>query len=292
MDKQLLILPFDHRASFARDILKAQKVGRSEIRQIKVLKEIIFAAFLQARKKFPLIQEQLGILVDEEYGTAILRQAKKNNILFTMPTEKSGQVQYQFEFGASFGQHIKKFAPTYVKALVRYNPANTKINQAQLKTLKRLSVFCKKNKFKLLLELLVPPTEKDIAICKNKEKYDVTRRFELTVKAVQEMNKVLKVDIWKLEGFNETKQYEKLTKVGAPGKIIILGRAQTAQALTKWLEAGGRLKSVIGFAIGRSIFEAPLKLYVAGKLDKVKTTNKIANNYVRYIKLWLKIKSK
>jgi hypothetical protein len=39
-----------------------------------------------------------------------------------MPVEKSGQDEFDFEFGSDFGRHIEAFDPTFAKVLVRYNP--------------------------------------------------------------------------------------------------------------------------------------------------------------------------
>jgi hypothetical protein len=39
-----------------------------------------------------------------------------------MPVEKSGQDEFDFEYGEDFGSHIEDFDPTFSKVLVRYNP--------------------------------------------------------------------------------------------------------------------------------------------------------------------------
>ena len=38
------------------------------------------------------------------------------------PAEKSGQEEFDFEYGDEFAQHIEAFRPTFCKVLVRYNP--------------------------------------------------------------------------------------------------------------------------------------------------------------------------
>ena len=52
-----------------------------------------------------------------------------------MPVEKSGQNEFDFEYGADFGANIEKFNPDFSKVLVRYNPddPDTELNQRQLR---------------------------------------------------------------------------------------------------------------------------------------------------------------
>ena len=57
-----------------------------------------------------------------------------------MPVEKSGQNEFDFEYGDDFGAHIEKFDPDFSKVLVRYNPDDdAEMNERQLARLKRLA---------------------------------------------------------------------------------------------------------------------------------------------------------
>ena len=50
-----------------------------------------------------------------------------------MPVEKSGQNEFDFEYGDDFGAHIEKFDPDFSKVLVRYNPDDdAEMNERQL----------------------------------------------------------------------------------------------------------------------------------------------------------------
>jgi len=58
------------------------------------------------------------------------------------PAEKSGQDEFDFEYGEDFAKHIEAFNPTFCKVLVRYNPEGDKtLNQRQAARLKRLSDY-------------------------------------------------------------------------------------------------------------------------------------------------------
>ena len=47
-----------------------------------------------------------GILVDEEFGAGILRDAIENEYVTALSTEKSGTDEFEFEYGADFFRHI------------------------------------------------------------------------------------------------------------------------------------------------------------------------------------------
>ena len=54
--------------------------------------------------------------------------------------ERSGQAEFQFEYGADFGAHVERFDPELVKALVRFNPdGDAELNRRQLERLRALS---------------------------------------------------------------------------------------------------------------------------------------------------------
>ena len=80
-----------------------------------------------------------GILVDEQFGADILHDAAKRGFVTACPAEKSGQDEFDFEYGDDFARHIDAFGPTFCKVLVRYNPEGDKaMNGRQAERLKRL----------------------------------------------------------------------------------------------------------------------------------------------------------
>jgi myo-inositol catabolism protein IolC len=142
-NKPLYILPYDHRSSFEKGLygwsgaLSAEQTDR-----IAKTKEVIYDAFKLALTK-GLAKERAGILVDEQFGAAILRDASKNGYITAMPAEKSGQAEFQFEYGERWAAHIEAFKPTFSKVLVRYNPEDDDaMNRRQAARLKLLGDFC------------------------------------------------------------------------------------------------------------------------------------------------------
>src|SRR5437764_4897852 len=125
--------------------------------EIAATKQVIYDAFKSAVAG-GVAKDKAGILVDEQFGAAILQDAAKNGYSTSCPAEKSGQDEFDFEYGEDFGKHIDKFNPTFCKVLVRYNPEADKAgNQRQAARLKRLSDWLHANKRLFMFELLVPP---------------------------------------------------------------------------------------------------------------------------------------
>ena len=284
MKQELLILPFDHRSSFLRDILcLSAKPDKKQVEEVKELKRMIFEGFLLAANK----EKSFGILVDEEYGENILKEAKEKKIITCLPVEKSGEKILKLNYPKSFEEHIDKFNPDFVKILIRYNPLNKKDNQKQLKVLSQINDFCQKRKYKVILELLVPPAKEDLKI----KNYEKEIRAERTVGAINEIKEKIKVDIWKLEGFEKNQWKEVIKATNKGSQIIFLGRGEDKKKVIKWMKAATINKEIIGFAIGRTIFLETLKKYYSKKISKEKAIKTIASNFSSFVKLWRKEKS-
>ena len=95
-----------------------------------------------------------------------------------MPVEKSGQDEFDFEYGDDFGSHIERFDPDFAKVLVRYNPdGDAEMNARQLERLKRLADWLHDNDRKFLFELLVPATDEQLATVNgDSDRYDAELR--------------------------------------------------------------------------------------------------------------------
>ena len=286
MKQELFILPFDHRSSFLRDILDlSQKPNKKEKEEVKQLKNIIFEGFFSVAKK-EKNKKKFGILVDEEYGERILNKANKEKVTICLPVEKSGKDELALEYGKKFKEHVDKFKPDFVKILIRYNPLNSETNKKQLKVLYKINKLSKK--YKIILELLVPPTENEKKI----KNYDRKIRIERTIGAIEEIKKAIKVNIWKLEGFEKNQWKKVIDTIPKESKIIFLGRGQDKKKVVRWLKAAAPFKEIVGFAIGRTTFLETLKEYHKGKILKEKAIKIIANNFKNFIELWRKQKIK
>src|SRR5258708_26853604 len=122
-DKPLYIQPFDHRGSFQTKMFGWKGALTAEqIAEIAAAKQVIYDAF-EVAVQDSVPREKAGILVDEQFGSAILRDAAANGYTTACSVEKSGQDEFDFEYGEGFEKHIESFRPTLSKVLARDNPA-------------------------------------------------------------------------------------------------------------------------------------------------------------------------
>jgi 5-dehydro-2-deoxygluconokinase len=157
-DEPLYVLPFDHRGSFETKMVGWEgDLTAEQTAEIAAAKRVICDGF-RAAVAGGVPKEKAGILVDEQFGAAILRDAAAAGCITACPAEKSGQEEFDFEYGDDFAAHIEAIHPTFCKVLVRYNPdGDQALNREQAARLKRLSDYLhSKNQSRFMFELLVP----------------------------------------------------------------------------------------------------------------------------------------
>jgi myo-inositol catabolism protein IolC len=290
----LFILAMDHRDSFGRTLFGVQGTATDkQLADMRNAKSLIFKA-AQRLVGTDLGGGQLGILVDEQLGADVARQARAAGFVLAMPAEVSGSDRFQFEYGDDFGRHIEEFDPDWIKVLVRFNPADpAELQQDQLAGLRRLGDWAEAHRRHWLLELLVPPTREQLAAHEDQALFDERERPALTAKVITTMTKAgVRPRIWKLEGYETTEGAQLvLDTIGHsadPGSAcIVLGRNAPERQVDHWLDVAAPLEGYVGFAIGRSIWDEPLADFVAGRANQETTETEISERYGRFIDRYL-----
>ncbi len=285
--RRFYMLSFDHRGSFEKELLRlAGKPNAAERARIGALKALIYAGFEQAVAA-GAPKEACGLLVDEEFGAAIARSARAAGYALAMPVEQTGQQEFKFEYGDAFSAHIEAFDPTYAKVLVRYNPdGDEQLNARQAARLARLSRWLREHDRELLLELLVPATQAQLAdVGGDREAYDRELRPALVVRTLAALQDAgIEPRIWKVEGLDERADCELVVaqaRRDGRGEVdcVVLGRGANPTKVAGWLEQAAPVPGYIGFAIGRTIWEDALRKHLAGQLDADATSEQIARTY-------------
>lgn len=298
--RDMYIMPFDHRGSFQEKLfgIKGHPTPEQTV-EIASYKKIIYDGFKEAVAA-GVPKDKAGILVDEQFGTDILKDAKSHGYMTACPAEKSGQEEFDFEYGAEFGAHINKFQPTFVKVLVRYNSeGDAALNKRQAERLKKLADYCHSHGNKFMFELLVPATKDQLAKCGgDTAKYDRDLRPALMAQAMLQLQKAgIESDIWKLEGIETEADSRKVAETArnAPHRknvgVIVLGRGENAEKVKLWLTTAAKVPGLIGFAVGRTIFWEPLKGVKDGKWDRKKAADMVRDNYKSFCDLWEKARA-
>jgi myo-inositol catabolism protein IolC len=285
------MLAFDHRGSFQKNLLGIAGIpNAAEAARISDAKRILYEAFELVIDN-GVDRASAGLLVDEEFGADIARRAKDAGVPLAMPVEKSGQAEFDFEFGDEFGDHIELFDATFAKVLVRYNPeGDRELNRRQARRLSTLSDWLHERGRKLLFELLVPATPEQLEqVGSDGERYDLELRPALLVEAIRELQEAgVEPDIWKIEGLDRREDCERVARQARAGgrhgvACIVLGRGADEARVLHWLEQGAGVPGYIGFAVGRTLWWDELSDYVSGRLEREEAAQRIAANYERMI---------
>jgi myo-inositol catabolism protein IolC len=295
-DGQLYILAFDHRGSFQKKMFGIEgDPTPEETATITDAKHLIYEGMVKAVGSGRLRGEEAGVLVDEQFGGDIPRQAREQGLKLAMPVEKSGQDTFDFEYGEQFGDHIERFDPDFSKVLVRYNPeSDAEANREQLGKLKRLADWLHERGRKFLFELLVPATDAQLAaVGGDSDRFDAELRPDLMRRAVEEIQDFgVEVDIWKIEGVDERADAEMLARQtrSGPGReqvvCVLLGRGASEEKVDHWLRQAAPVEGFVGFAIGRSIWWDALKGFLDGSLDREAAAEQVAQKYLRFISVY------
>jgi myo-inositol catabolism protein IolC len=294
-DKPLHILAFDHRGSFHKKFFGVTgEPNAEETARIADAKGVIFEGLLRALDE-GTSRESAGALVDEQFGADIARKAKADGITLAMPVEKSGQDEFDFQYGEDFGAHIEEFDPTFSKVLVRYNPeGDAAMNERQTVRLTRLGDWLHAHDRRFLFELLVPPEPHQLeAVGGDADSWDTRERPALMRRAIAELQAGgVEPDVWKIEGIDRREDCESIAQQcrSGPGRAnvacVVLGRGADDTAVEHWLRTGRGVPGYIGFAIGRSIWWDPLKAYVDGDAPRDEAAGRIAAKYRRFVEVY------
>jgi myo-inositol catabolism protein IolC len=219
--------------------------------------------------------------------------------VLSMPVEKSGQNEFDFEHGEAFGEKIEEFDPDFSKVLVRYNPdGDGAMNERQTVGARpELGDWLHAHGRKFLFELLVPAEPAQLEIGR-------WRRRSLR----RELRPGLMMDaiVGAARGRGGGGHLEDRGHRRHRGACRVIAqlvphrrprprgvrRARPRRGRREGRRVAARRRAgstgYIGFAIGRSIWWEPLKGYVEGKVPRQDTAASIARNYRRFVDVYEK----
>ena len=157
-----------------------------------------------------------------------------------------------------------------------------------------LSDWLHENDRKFLFELLVPATDAQLQqVGGDDDRYDSELRPELMRRAIETIQATgIEVDIWKIEGVEDGDDAAMLAEQRRSGsgrenvKCVVLGRGASTDKVDRWLQAAAPVEGFVGFAIGRSIWWDALKGFLDGGVPREQAAGQIADNYLRFTKVY------
>jgi myo-inositol catabolism protein IolC len=295
-DGKLYILAFDHRGSFQTKMFGIEgEPSPEQTETISDAKHLIFEGMLKAVEA-GVDPGATGVLVDEQFGVPknIPGEAKERGLLLAMPVEKSGQNEFDFDYGDDFGAHIEQLNPDFSKVLVRFNPdGDAEMNARQSERLKRLADWLHEHDRKFLFELLVPAEDHQLEqVGGDTNRYDAELRPELMRRTIIELQDAgIEADIWKIEGIDTQEDCDLIARTarrgGRDGVVcVVLGRGADDAKVDHWLRQGAPVEGYAGFAIGRTIWWDALKGFLDGNVEREDAAQKIADNYLRFVQVY------
>ncbi len=289
----LYFLAFDHRGVFARTVFGTTGEPTPEQETAMVdAKHLIFEGVRRAAQVGAVPEGQAGVLVDELYGASVARDAKADGIVLVMPVETPDRELFEFAYGADWRAHVEAFEPDFAKVLVRYNAdGDAAGNALQAERLAELSRWLRETGRKLLFELIVTPTDVQIAAAGgDPERFEREQRPALIVRAMAALQDAgVEPDVWKIEGLDNLLDAEAAATQARIGDgragvaCTILGAGAPDARVDHWLRTAAAVDGFVGFAIGRSIWRDAVRAHLANTLDRDTAAQQIADNYLRFV---------
>jgi 5-dehydro-2-deoxygluconokinase len=298
-DRPLFVQPFDHRGSFTKGFFGlpgAPEIGppADQHSPVSFAKGIVYRGLLRAIE-LGVPKEMVGILVDSQFGSHILADAKGRGIPTSVCVEKTGQKIFDFEYGPGWAHHVRHVGPDIIKVLVRFNPHDDVA--AKFEQMTRLMVLSDYihagNDHVFMFELLVPAvTEEQKAAG---AAYDSEIRPGLMIEAIRELQDFgIEPDIWKIEGLDKRQDAEAVaaqvrnSEARAKAACILLGRGSDTASVHRWLQVAAPVPGFIGFAVGRTNFSLPLKRYIddPSAENEASAIEEIGGNFKGCVDVW------
>ena len=318
-DHSLYLMPFDHRESLQTKMFGWKgTLSAAQTAEIAAAKQVIYDGFLAAVMD-GVPKEHAGILVDEQFGAAILRDAAGRGYTTACPVEKSGQKEFVFEYGEDFARHVEAINPTFCKVFVRYNPeGDAALNHRQATRLKRLSAYLHASGHRFMFELVVPVEPGQMERFQNDPEaygrelaftgdagvghlerfhgdpktYDLELRPALMVRTIHDLQEAgVEPDIWKVEGLDLRDDCMKVVAAARrDGRdrvgCIILGRGDDCKKVRAWLTTAASVTGFIGFAVGRTTWWDPLADWRTERIEREAAVAEIARRYRDWVDIF------
>jgi myo-inositol catabolism protein IolC len=295
----LYLLPFDHRHSYLSGMFGfSGPLTDSQHAAVVDSKRLIYEGFVLALDR-GVPAAHSGILVDEEFGTDILRDAARRGAITALSVESSGSDEFQFEYGDDFAAHIESFDPTFAKVLVRFNPqGDAALNQRQVKRLATLSAWCREHEQRLMFELLLPATPEQLARAGGSAAdYDRQQRPALMLEAIAALQDAgIEPDVWKVEGLARREDCARLVAMARrDGRTdigcIVLGRGADDTQVASWLATAASVPGFIGFAVGRTSFWDAVAAFEKGSATRADAAGRIADRFREWVGIFERAKA-
>jgi len=271
----LMVLAFDHRRQL-EDLVVSVKPAAEKIAEFKSL--VCSAAEKIAEERGSAAN--LGMIVDERYGEAILARMTAKGWWLGRPVEVPGSKPVEFDPRNNMGLPLLKWPRSHVvKCLVFYHPEDDlEMRLAQEERVQQLYADCDALGRELLLEIISSNSGHAVT---GSTVPNVLRRF---------YNLGVLPAWWKLESQSDA-SWQELTSVIERYDpfchgVLMLGLDAPEEELRESFRVAGKYPVCKGFAVGRSIFGDSARQWFNNECDNDAVIRQVADNYRRMINFW------
>ena len=269
---ELCVLAMDHRWQLEQAVDELG-VDRKLLRELKLL---LARAFMRVAEG----DSSAGVLVDDVYGGEALEELTGSGAWISRAAEVAGSRPVEFVGGTNPAATIRTWPEEHVVKCNLYMHPNDdpEMKQVQEQTVLQLHDACVKNERRLLLEVQAPPGtgygDNDLVEL-------LERFYELGVRP----------DWWKLPPSRDPGVWKRLGDVVRErdpycAGVLVLGQSLEEEDLAEYFAAAASEPRCNGFAIGRSIYGAGARRWLAGEIPDEELISSVAERYRRMVSLW------
>ncbi|RXE47971.1 bifunctional 5-dehydro-2-deoxygluconokinase/5-dehydro-2-deoxyphosphogluconate aldolase [Chromohalobacter israelensis] len=275
---QVCGLAFDHR----RQLTDMAREVQADPARIPALKQLLVKAAEEGARRTGL--DKPAILIDDVYGQDALNDATGKEWWIGRPVELPSSRPLRFQHGDDLGSRLKHWPREHIiKCLVFYHPDDpVELRLDQEARLRQLYQAACTNGLELLIEV-IPPIQASID--------DKT-----LARAVQRLYHLgIRPDWWKLPTMSDTawKAVSQAIEAQDPycRGVVLLGLDAPMEDMKRGFTTAARHPQCKGFTVGRTLFSAPSRDWLAGTLDDDQLIDRVASNYAELIQAWRQLRS-
>ena len=276
---ELMVFAFDHRNPF----FELAQEAEADPGRLPKLKQLCVEAVEETERARGLAG-RVGILCDDRYGQDALNDATGRGWWIGRPVELPGSNPVVFDHGRSVGTTLVGWPLEHVvKCLVRYHPDDAidrrLENEAQIATLCEAVAA---SGHELMLEIIATS--------------GLPRAPDTMLRALRRLyNLGFMPEWWKLEpmGAEEWRDVDALIAERDPycRGVLILGQSAEVESLAQGFRDAAGSRTCRGFAVGRTIFQAPSRAWLAGEIDDAEFKARVRATFERLIDAWREARS-
>ena len=225
------------------------------------------------------LEGQVGALIDDGLGDDALLAATGRGWWLGRPVELAGSAPLVFEGGRSVGSRLVSWPrEQVVKCLVRFHPDEPVEDRLEQETqLLALHDAVQQSGHELLLEVVPPrrwPVDADTVVRALRRIYNLG----------------IYPEWWKLAPMSRETwgRIDALLAERDPfcRGVVILGLKASVEQLAVAFRDGAGARSCRGFVVGRTIWQAPARAWLAGEIDDAALMSRVLSNLAALARAW------